>query len=392
MSTKRKDNKGRILRTGESQRKDLIYQYRYIDPLGNRKTIYDSDLQSLRKKEKEITNALVQGVHYANGELTVLQLVEKYINLHTEVRYNTLACYNVVKRIIEKEAFSRQKICNVKVSDAKQWLVKLSKEGFSYNTVRCVRNVIKPAFQMAYEDYSISRNPFDFKLNIINNDSKKRVALSLKQQASFLKFVAEDKVYSKYLDDYVILLGTGLRVSEFAGLVLNDLDFENRKFKVERQLIKTPNGDYFVEKTKSDSGIRFIPMTDLVFQSFKNIINNRIVVKPEFVIDGYSGFLSLNKLGRPKIAENIEGQLRRAYLKYNKTHKEQLPNISPHVFRHTFCTNMINAGVDVKSVQYLMGHSSVNMTLDIYTHTDSDKVANEMLKASDKCNPFLNES
>ena len=60
MSEKRKDNKGRILRTGESQRKDLIYQYRYTDIRGKRQTVYSSDLKELREKEKENRKSTVR--------------------------------------------------------------------------------------------------------------------------------------------------------------------------------------------------------------------------------------------------------------------------------------------------------------------------------------------
>ena len=81
MSKKRKDHKGRILKTGESQRKDLIYQYRYTDCRGKRQTIYDADLQEPRKKEKEIQNQVDDGIDYEAGQITVIELLEKYISL-----------------------------------------------------------------------------------------------------------------------------------------------------------------------------------------------------------------------------------------------------------------------------------------------------------------------
>ena len=88
MSEKRKDHKGRILRTGERQRKDLIYQYRYTDIRGKRQTIYSSDLKELREKEKEIQRQLDDGVDYAAGNITVIALLERYISLKQGVRYN----------------------------------------------------------------------------------------------------------------------------------------------------------------------------------------------------------------------------------------------------------------------------------------------------------------
>ena len=100
MSAKRKDKKGRVLRRGESQRKDLTYQYRYQDIKGKRRTVYAPTLEELRAKEEEINNAVNIGV-------------------------------------------------------------------------------MKPAFQMAYEEDILRKNPFDFKLSdAVKNDSQKRIALT----------------------------------------------------------------------------------------------------------------------------------------------------------------------------------------------------------------------
>ena len=84
MSEKRKDNKGRILKTGESQRKDLIYQYRYTDFRGKRQSVYASTLQELRQKEKEIQKQIDDGIDYEAGQITVIELLEKYKKLHPD--------------------------------------------------------------------------------------------------------------------------------------------------------------------------------------------------------------------------------------------------------------------------------------------------------------------
>ena len=102
---KRKDNKGRVLKTGESQRKDLIYQYRYRDCRGKRKTIYASTLQELRQKEKEIQKQVDDGIDYEAGQITVIELLEKYISLKKGVRYNTQVGYNFVLNLVKKEDF-----------------------------------------------------------------------------------------------------------------------------------------------------------------------------------------------------------------------------------------------------------------------------------------------
>ena len=175
-----------------------------------------------------------------------------------------------------------------------------------------------------------------------------------------------------------------MRVSEFCGLTKSDLDFESRKIRVDHQLVRERGGKYYVEKTKTECGCRFIPMTEEVYHSLKNILANRPKLKTEAIIDGYSGFLLIDKDNHPKVALHIENEMRWAMKKYKKLYPEKpLPHITPHVFRHTFCTNMANAGMDIKTLQYVMGHSDVGVTLNVYTHASYDRAAEQMAKILD---------
>lgn len=379
MSEKRKDHKGRILKTGESQRKDSTYQYRYTDIGGKRRTVYAPDLTGLREKEKEIQKQLDQGIDYAAGNITVIQLAERYIEVKRGVRKSTRDNYRYVLSIIKKYDFGYRPIKNVKPLDAKQWVIKLNKDGQGYGSINNIRGMLRPAFQMAYDEDMIYRNPFDFKLSdVVPNDSKARVALTKEQQVSFMNFVRSDNVYKKYYDEFVVLLGTGLRVSEMCGLTKADLDFQKRKIRVERQLIQG-KGKAYIEKPKSKHGYRFIPMTDEVYQSLKRIVESRDKMKMEPIVDGVSGFILLNRNGIPKTSDKIQISVNHAVRKYKKMNpNDSSIQITPHVMRHTFCTNMANAGMDVKSLQYIMGHSDVAITLNVYTHANYEHVAEQM--------------
>lgn len=363
-----------------------MYQFRYTDHSGKRQTIYASDLQSLREKEKVILRELDDGINYAEGQITVIELIERYIRLKRGVRYNTKVGYNFVLNLVKKEDFGYRQIRDIKISDVQLWLIKLHDEdGRGYSTITSVRGVLKPAFQMACNEDIIRKNPFDFKLkDVVPNDSKRRIALTPEQQKIWMDFIRTDKTYQKYYDEFVVLLGTGMRVSEFCGLTKNDLDFENRRIRVDHQLVRERGGKYYVEETKTESGKRFIYMTDDVYQSLQNILANRKRTKSEWIVDGYTGFILLDKDDKPKVALHIENEMRWAMKKYTKLHEDQpLPNITPHVFRHTFCTNMVNDGMEVKALQYIMGHSDVGVTLNVYTHVQYDKAAEEMAKVVD---------
>ena len=381
MSEKRRDHKGRLLRTGESQRKDLTYQFRYTDVTGKRRTFYAKDLKELRKKEEKIQQEIDVGVNYCEGNINVIELVERYVALKQGVRHATKVGYNFVLNLIRKEDFCYRRINTIKTSDAKLWFMKLQRDGRGYSTITSVRGVVKPAFQMACDEDIIRKNPFAFSLaGVVVNDSKKREALTPEEQEIFMTFVKEDSHYSCYYDEFNVLLGTGMRVSEFCGLTLSDLDFENRKIRVEKQLIKEKGGIYHVEKTKTESGVRFIPMSDEVYQSLKNIVANRKKPQKELLVNGYTGFLLLDKNGNPKVGLHLDHHMQWTMKKYRRTRTEPLPTITPHVLRHTFCTNMANAGMDLKSLQYLMGHSDAGITMNVYTHTSYAQAEQSMRK------------
>lgn len=381
MSEKRKDSKGRILRTGESQRKDLTYQYRYTDVAGKRRTVYAGDLQELRKKEQAIQKDIDDGINYCEGDVTVIELLERYVSLKQGVRHATKVGYKFVLNLVKKEDFGFRKINTIKPSDAKLWFMKLQKDGRGYSTITSVRSVVKPAFQMACDEDIIRKNPFAFSLaGVVVNDTQKREALTPHQQEVFMTFIREDPPFCRYYDEFVVLLGTGMRIGEFCSLTIKDLDFENRKIYVGKQLIKEKGGKYHIEKTKTDSGIRYIPMTDEVYQSLQNIVKHRQKPRNEMIIDGFGGFLLLDKNGNPKVGLHLDHHMQWAMKKYRRTQEEPLPTITPHVLRHTFCTNMANAGMDLKSLQYLMGHSDAGITMNVYTHASFDHAADSMQK------------
>ena len=378
MSSKRKDSNGRVLRTGESQRTDGTFEYRYTDRQHQRHSIYAKDLNTLRKREKEIKELLDAGLSIQSADITAEELLQRYVSLKRGVRQATQSGYRFVQGVVKKYSFGQRKIREIRVSDAKLWFIELYDDGYSWNSIASIRGVVKPAFQMAFTEELIRRNPFDFRLDIIPNNTEKRVALTEKQQKQFLDFIAEDKYYCKYLDEIVVLLGTGMRISEFCGLTMADLDFENRRIRVDHQLVWNRNCQRYVEKTKTECGCRFIPMSDEVYRSLYNILMNRPKQKKEQIIDGHAGFILLDKNGNPKVALHIEHVVTRIWQKYNDTHVIPLPKITPHVFRHTFCTNMANLGMDLKSLQYLMGHSDVSVTLNVYTHNSYEKAEEAM--------------
>lgn len=394
MSEKRRDNKNRVLRNGESQRADGRYAYKYIDDNGKQQFLYSWKLDkndkmpagkrqdiSLREKEKFLQKDIEDNIAFRGGDMSVLELVKKYLSQKTGVRHNTVANYKFVTNIIAKEDFGKRRIDTVKLSDAKAWLIKLQADGRGYSSIHTIRGVVRPAFQMAMDDDLIRKNPFEFQLaTVVVNDSVTREAISRKQERQFLEFVKNDNHFQKYYDGIFILFKTGLRISEFCGLTISDIDLKNRKINVDHQLQRKRNMEYLIEDTKTISGTRQIPMTDEVYDCFIRIIDNRKKLKIEPMVGGKTGFLFLDKNNMPMVALHWEKYFQHIREKYNSIYKVAMPLITPHVCRHTFCSTMAKSGMNPKTLQYIMGHADIGVTLNTYTHVSFEDASAEMQK------------
>lgn len=393
MKTDRRDHKNRLLREGESQNKDGRYRYTYYEN-GKQKSLYSwklekSDKLPTGKKDCVALRVQIESVQkkqilygkYSESSYTVLDLVERYVGLKTGVRKSTQAGYKTVINVLKKDEFGSRKIGDVRVSDAKLWLIQLQKNGRGYSSIHTIRGVLRPAFQMAVDDDILLKNPFEFHLaTVVINDSIRREAITKKQERAFLKFVKDDPHFSKYYEGIYILFKTGMRISEFCGLTIHDIDMKERTIDINHQLQRLSDMEYLIEPTKTNAGKRVLPMTPDVYECFKTILKNRKAPKKEPMIGKYVGFLYLDKNGMPMVALHWQKYFEHICEKYNKIYKLQIPKITPHVCRHTYCTNMALAGMNPKTLQYLMGHSEIGVTLDVYTHMSFEDAREEMQK------------
>ena len=396
MAERRRDARNRLLRQGESIRKDGRYQFKY-HVNGKPHFFYSWRLEdtdrlpvgkkpclSLRAMEKQLGVDMATLSDPLGQNMTVLELVNRYLRTKTGVRPNTKMNYGFVCNLLKKESFAEQKIRHVKRSDAKLFLIKLQEDGKGYSTIHSVRGVLRPAFQMAVDDEMLRSNPFSFPLvNVVVNDSVMRQALTPKQMRAFLKFVHDSGCYGKYYEVFYILFHTGMRISEFCGLTIRDLDMENRIIDINHQLQRTSAMEYVIEKTKTNAGTRKIPMTDDVCRCFAAILEDRQAPAVEPIIGGHTGFLFYDKQGMPEVAMHWEHRFKHARQRYNEIYREQLPPITPHICRHTYCSNMARAGMNPKTLQYLMGHSDISVTMNTYTHLGLEDAEAELRRVAE---------
>ena len=407
MSQKRKDNKGRLLREGEYQRKDGRYMFSCVDKNGDRVTAYSWRLVqsdpyvsgrkkdiSLREKEEGLQQSLFNGICIGKNNMLLDDLFEMYIRTKKRLRKNTLSTYITLYKKNVSDSLGKKAVKDIKKSDILQLYDKCS-QTLANGTIHNIHNnVLFPAFQLAVEDDYIRKNPCSGCLKEYPYDVLGiKEALTVEEQYNFVKFLKSDKVYSKYFYVVSLILATGMRRGETLGLTWNDVDFEKRTIYINHQLCyhKVDNKCIFqICPPKTESGVRTIPIYDTAYELLKKI-KEETEHKPSVSVDGYKDFVFINSRGTNAIIpRQLSDSLEAACEKYNKREKELaekenrevqlLPKISSHILRHTACTRMAEAGVDIKVIQKIMGHKHIDTTMDIYNHVNLQRINYETKK------------
>lgn len=410
MSKKRKDNKNRILLTGESQRSDGRYAFKYTDNLGKVQFVYSwklvatdkvpagkRDDLSLREKEKDILRDLDDGIDSVGKKMTVCQLYAKHTQQRGNVVDSTKNGRERLMRLLEEDPIGHRSIDSVKSSDARAWVLRMKERGIAYKTICNDKRSLKAAFYTAIEDDCIRKNPFNFKLDdVIADDSEDKTPLTPGQQINLLNFMEYDNIYNKYRDAVIVLLETGLRVSELCGLTDKDLDFENHLINLDHQLLYNSKRGYYFADPKTDAGFRKVPMSSKAEEALKRTLAKRPT--QAIAVDGCTNLVFLNAKGMPMTCGSYDSVFTGLVKKYNKHNTDQLPETTtPHTMRHTFCTDMANAGMNPKALQYIMGHSNIQMTLNYYAHATYNSAQAEFERVVQKkiyysCTTFEDEN
>ncbi len=281
-------------------------------------------------------------------------------------------------------------IQDVKYSDISKFYSKLLQKGFSFTYVKSFHKILQPAFQLAVDDSVISVNPCRNALKQFSGKVTKNVRepLTRKQQSRLMHFVKENYKDSR---NYVILatfLGTGLRMGELMGLTWDEINLENGVINLKHQVVYgvVNNRNVFYSKEPKYNEIRTIPLQENLHKILKKYYDDTWEDSKNSGVEvgNLKGFLFWSSNGNPispNVLYNIFYKIQVAYNKQEKQLAEVekrpfvlLPHITPHVFRHTYCTRMAEDGMDIKALQAIMGHKDVTITMDVYNHVSKERV------------------
>ena len=380
---RRKDNKGRVLQKGESQRSDLTYMYRYNDLDGKRKCIYGKTLDELRKKEKEISKNLDLGIY--SNEFTLNQLFERYLEQNPKLKDRTRHKYKTeYDRWVAKKWIGKKKISTIVKSDVTKFYKELSESGLANGTIKCVHKYISGALNMAYEDDLIRRN---YAYNCIEPymETQKREGLTKKQTDDFLSTAEAMYGGKNYLLAFKLMFLTGMRVGEVTGLTWDDVNLKERYIDVNHQFIlgdEKSRCAYHIGETKTEAGKRKVPISDDLYELLKDLKAETYFDAYKFKaeVDGYSGFVIHTRTGLPIITPRLNEYAKKVVAEYNRTHSDKLPNVTCHTCRHTFCSRLAELKISPHALQKIVGHGSYETTARVYISVEDDFVNEEFFR------------
>lgn len=380
---RRKDNKGRVLQKGESQRSDLTYMYRYNDLDGKRKCIYGKTLDELRKKEKELNKNLDLGIY--SNEFTLNQLFDRYLEQNPNLKDRTRHKYRTeYDRWVAKKWIGKKKISTIVKSDVTKFYKELSDSGLSNGTIKCVHKYISGALNMAYEDDLIRRN-YAYACIEPYMETTKREGLTKKQTDDFLSTAEAMDGGKNYLLAFKLMFLTGMRVGEVTGLTWDDINLKERYIDVNHQFIQGDEKSrcsYHIGETKTEAGTRKVPISDDLYELLKELKAETYFDAYKFKaeVDGYSGFVIHTRTGLPIITPRLNEYAKKVVAEYNRTHKDKLPNVTCHTCRHTFCSRLAELKISPHALQKIVGHGSYETTARVYISVEDDFVNEEFFR------------
>lgn len=396
----RKDHRGRVLPPNVSQKSDNRYIWRkMID--GHQYVLTDNDLNELKKKIIRKESELQNGIYSNPTKITLNEWFYKWMDLYKgNLKLTTKDGYlKQWEYYVQDSPLGKMQLCKIKRMHLIELYKKLS-ERLATATVHSVHIIIYGCFSDALNDGLITENPaISAFQKIEHKEPHHRQALTVREQELFINFLSGNKKYKVYLPMFSCFLGTGMRLGELTGLTWKDIDLKQNVIHVNHVMNYTRvNGKriFHASTPKTRTGIRDIPILpelkkQLLLQRQYDFMTG---IHGNCEIDGYTDFVFHTSTGTPYMQTGLNALITRIVNSYNaqetvqaqkeNREPELLPDFSPHILRHTFCTRFCENESNVKVIQAIMGHKDIKTTMNIYAHATSDKIQETMQDLSSK--------
>lgn len=364
-----KDLKGKELGVGINQQKNGLYSARFVDKFGNRKQKRFKKLQECRQW---IADAMYIDEHSNLAQASDMMVdawFEYWIDIKRKtVRPNTVRNYTERYNRNIKSVIGKMLLTDIKPIHCQKIFLNMADEDYKTSTIYQTRITLYNMLEFAKENDVIRNNPCKKSVKSdMGKPSEKKLALTKEEQKLFLEGASRQS----YENQYRFILQTGLRTGELVGLQWKNVDFKKRTLTIDHSMeYRYSVGEWRIGEPKSKSGYRTIPLTEeairiLIDQKEKN---KKIKVIPMEFLE----YIFLCRKGTPIKNSTYDTSL------FKICDKVGMRRFSMHVLRHTFATRCIEAGMKPKTLQMLLGHSNIGITMNLYVHTTEEEKQKEI--------------
>lgn len=366
------DKRGRKLPKGIRQRSDT-FEGRFTYQ-GKSYTVHGKTITETQKNMTDLKYKLEHGVYVSKKQITLNDWFETWMEEYKKNRIKRGTYENYKKNFygIIKRRFN---LGNVQLTDIRGEHIQklyndLVKEGYALSTIKIVSAVLNGCMQQALRNGLIERNPVKLAELPRQTEKATRQAMTREQQALFMEYAKESYLYNFY----AVMLRTGMRNGEMRGLKYTDIDKKKNVIRVQRTLKYIEGEGYYEDTPKTRTSKRDIPLTAATLQLLEE--QRKFW---GFKVEKMDRYLFCNELGEPLSRARVRAETDRI-VKRIRAAGHDFPHITPHVFRHTFATRAIEAGMQPQVLKTILGHSSLAMTMDLYSHVLPETRAEEMEK------------
>ncbi|MCD8197787.1 MAG: site-specific integrase [Lachnospiraceae bacterium] len=339
---------------------------------GEQYCVSGDTITETKKKLNDLRYRLEHGLFVQKDKITYSEWFAIWMDEYkaNKVKAGTLVTYNVIYNEHIKPVFGAKQVFEIRGDHVQRLLNNMVKQGLSTSAIDLVTVILNSSLKQAVKNGLIERNPVEQTEKPRGVDSKSHIALTKEQQALFMEFAKESYLYNFY----TVMLRTGMRCGEMQGLKYSDIDKAKQVVHIQRTLKSITGKGYVEDNPKTKTSKRDIPLTA---DTIKILEDQRKFWK--FKVEPINRYLFCNEYGEPLSRSRIQHELNNIVKRITEAGYD-FPRITSHVLRHTFATRAIEAGMQPQTLKTILGHSSLSMTMDLYSHVLPDTKAAEMEK------------
>ena len=364
------DKRGRKLPKGIRQRSDSFegrFCYQYKEYVVHGRTITET-----QKAMNDLKYKLEHGIFVETQKVTLAEWYRTWMEQYkkNQVKIGTYTNYDKYFNCAIKDRLGDKRITDIRGEHIQKLYNDLNKEGYALSSIKIIAAVLNGCMNQALRNGLIERNPVKLAELPRQKEKEERIAMTKEQQALFMEYSKQSYLYNLF----AVMLRTGMRSGEIRGLKYTDIDKQKNVIHVQRTLKYIEGIGYIEDTPKTKTSKRDIPLTSDILEFLEAQRNYW-----GFKVTKIDGYLFCTENGDPLGRERLQGEIDRT-IKRIRAAGHDFPRITPHVFRHTFATRAIEAGMPPQVLKTILGHSSLAMTMDLYSHVLPDTKANEMEK------------